>query len=266
MNKIRLAFLVVALNFIGDATASLPPSSSSLVDTNEPGALLFTPPEGWMMADSAALPPSVKAMVIGQGANEFPPSINLAVEPFKGSLKDYLKTIKAINDSQGAEWKDLGTIRTEAGNASLSQVDSKTEWGDVRMMHVVLVKNDNAFILTAAALKEEFPRFYKDFFRSLRSVRLNKNLYEMVPNKTRRTQLENAEAGLKKEWNSLINKDKGQDSSSKTTSARQTTFESTEFQEKYWGPFKVMLESAFGDLGKNWQENLLTKIQNDLIN
>lgn len=235
-------------------------------EIKEPGAVLFTPPEGWMMADAKALPASVKIMVVGQGEHEFPPSINLGVEEFTGTLKDYLKTIKAINDSQGAEWKDLGTIRTEAGNASLSQVDSKTEWGDVRMMHVVLVKNKHAFILTAAALKEEFPRFYKDFFRSMRSLRINKDVYEMVPTANRRTQLEKADTALKDGWNSLIDKEKGEDSDADTRMLTHRVFESAEFQEKYWTPFKSMLESDFRDLGKDWQEYLLTKIQNDLIN
>lgn len=136
--------------------------------------VLFNPPEGWHLADAKALPPSVKVMVVGKGSNVFPPSINLGTENFKGSLKQYLQVIKSINDSHGSEWKDLGNIQTEAGSASLSQVDAKTEWGEVRMMHVILVKDDQAYILTAAALKEEFPKFYKDFFNSMRSIRFDK--------------------------------------------------------------------------------------------
>lgn len=139
----------------------------------EPGTALFTPPEGWRIADPKALPPSVKVMVVGKGQHPFPPSMNLSTENFSGTLKQYLKRIKTINDAQGAEWKDLGSIRTEAGDASLSQVDSKTQWGDVRMMHVILLKDNTIYILTAASLKEEFPKFYKDFFSSLRSLRIN---------------------------------------------------------------------------------------------
>lgn len=146
----------------------------------EPGAVVFTPPKGWRLADAKALPTHVKIMVVGQGAYELPPSINLSTEEFDGTLKDYLRIVKEINRSQGSEWKDLGNIRTQAGDASLSQAEASTEWGSVRMMHVILAKNGMIYILTAAALKPEFPKFYKTFFESLRSLRINKDANEMA--------------------------------------------------------------------------------------
>lgn len=153
-----------------------PPATESnvVIQKNEKADVAaFTPPSGWRIADNKALPPSVKIMVVGKGEHEFPPSINLGTEQFNGTLKDYLKVIKTINDAQGATWKDLGLIRTEAGDASLSQLDTKTEWGDVRMMHVILVKNGTVYILTSAALQSEFPKFYKDFFNAMKSFRFN---------------------------------------------------------------------------------------------
>jgi hypothetical protein len=137
----------------------------------KPLTIQFTPPKDWKFAEAQSLPKSVRALVVGKGAREFPPSINLGIEPYKGTLKEYLKIVKAINDTQGAEWKDLGTILTDAGEASLSQLDTKGEWGDVRMMHVILLKEEVIYILTAASLKEEFPKFYQEFFRAMRSLR-----------------------------------------------------------------------------------------------
>jgi hypothetical protein len=148
-------------------------SSLSLTKTDEPGAVYFTPPEGWRLADQKGLPSSVKVMVVGKGAYEFPPSINLSIEPFDGTQKQYMKIVKSINDSKGTDWKDLGNIKTDAGNANLSQVDSKSEWGEVRMMHVILQKNKKVYIMTAASLKDEFARFYKDFFSAIRSLHIN---------------------------------------------------------------------------------------------
>lgn len=133
--------------------------------------IAFNSPKGWHYADKSALPPSVKVMVIGKGPSEYPPSINLGTEKYQGTLKQYLNRIKEINASQGITWKDLGTIHTQAGDASLSQIDSKTQWGEVRMMHVILMKNGTVYIVTAAALKEEFPIFYKEIFNSLQSLR-----------------------------------------------------------------------------------------------
>lgn len=139
--------------------------------TQEFNTIQFTSPLGWHYAEAQSLPKSVRAMVVGKGAREFPPSINLGTEPYKGTLKEYLKIVKAINDTQGANWKDLGTILTDAGEASLSQLDTEGEWGDVRMMHVILLRDEMIYILTAASLKEEFPKFYPEFFRAMRSLR-----------------------------------------------------------------------------------------------
>ena len=134
-------------------------------------AIMFTPPEGWKTADPKILPPSVKVMVVGPGSKGYPPSINLGIEEYAGTLKEYLKIVKAINDSQNAEWKNLGPIHTEAGKANLSQVDITSSHGAVRLMHVILVKGGKTYIMTAAALRDEFPRFYNEFFKSMRSLR-----------------------------------------------------------------------------------------------
>jgi hypothetical protein len=152
------------------------------------------------MADPKILPERVKLMVVGQGPSAFPPSMNLSLEPYSGSLKQYLKSVKNTNMAQGYQWKDLGTIRTEAGNASLSQVDTKSEWGSVRLMHVILLKNGVIYILTASALQDEFSQFYKDFFNSMRSLRVAKEAFEMIVNTQQRTQLKNAAQKVKNQW------------------------------------------------------------------
>lgn len=139
----------------------------------EPGSVMFDPPAGWKMADPKVLSQHIKIMVVGDTQGAFPPSINLAWDPFKGTLKEYLKMVKSFNDSQNADWKDLGTIATKAGNASLSQVDTKTKWGVERQMQVIFLKDEKAWILTCSALKDEFARYYKDFFEAIKSLRIN---------------------------------------------------------------------------------------------
>lgn len=230
----------------------------------EPGAILFNPPDGWHVADPKALPPSVKLMVVGQGSQIFPPSINLGSERFTGTLKDYLETVKAINDSQGAEWKDLGNINTQAGNASLSQVDTKTEWGEVRMMHVILIKNEVAYILTAAALKDEFPKFYKEFFKSMRSLRFNKDLIEMIPDSSRRKTLSRSTEQLRSAWEKLFENERGNQSTLSVTTAKERLFESDQFQNNYWKPFQEMLEENYQDLGNSWRDQMLTHVKKEL--
>lgn len=175
MNKMIL-FLAAAIPLVGD---ELPTSEVEQIQSSyekmarEPGAVMFTPPTGWKMADPKILSKYVKLMVVSEGCGDFPPSINLAYDPFKGNIKDYLKMVKSYNESQNAEWKDLGTLRTQAGDASLSQVDTKTKWGTERQMQVILLKDDTAWILTCSALKNDFSKYYKDFFEAMKSLHVN---------------------------------------------------------------------------------------------
>ena len=167
-------------------------------------AIMFTPPEGWGSLDPKKLPGSVKVMVVGKGSDaSYPPSINLGVEEYSGTLKDYLKIVKAINDSQNADWKNLGTIHTEAGRASLSQVDVTTSWGTIRLMHVILVKKGQAYIMTSAALRDEFPRFYSEFFNAMRSLRFGKGAPDQL---VEAAYLRNSAAALSPESDSLTKK------------------------------------------------------------
>lgn len=174
--KITQIILAVAALHLCSTSANAQPHQNFEEIAKEPGAVIFTPPAGWKLADSNLLPNHVKVMVVGTGSYQFPPSINLSMEEYGGSLKDYLKIVKTINHNNHTDWKDLGKIRTQAGDASLSQADTVTEWGPVKMMHVILARNGMIYILTASALKDEFPKFYQTFFESLRSLKVNEEL------------------------------------------------------------------------------------------
>lgn len=241
------------------------PSKLRASDSLDSGIVLFTPPAGWRMADPKLLPERVRIMVVGQGPSAFPPSMNLSLEPYSGSLKEYLKIIKNMNDAQGFEWKDLGTIRTEAGTASLSQVDTKTEWGSVRLMHVILLKNGTIYILTASALKDEFSQFYKDFFASMRSLRVAKDAFEMVINTQQRVQLKNAVQKLGQQWQKMVEQQHREHSDIAIDTLKEQVFNSESFQTTLWVPFKDMLNQKYSDMGKEWQSLLLTKVEDELF-
>lgn len=139
-----------------------------------PGAVIFTPPQNWKMVDPNVLPKHVLAMIVGTGQSDFPPNMNLGYEKYDGSVKEFIrKVVKSELENAHAEWKDLGTVQTNAGVAQLIQVDSKTKWGDERQMQAFIKHDDTVYILTASALRTEFPTFYKEFFNSIRSLTIN---------------------------------------------------------------------------------------------
>ncbi len=143
------------------------------VDASGSEIVSFQPPLGWKKAEAnSSLSPNIKALVIGPSDSLVPPSINLATESYSGTLKDYLKIVRSIGIKKGSNWKDLGSFNTKAGKGHLTQLDTQSVWGDIRMMHVILLKNGVIYILTAAALKSEFPSHYKSFFDSLSSLQI----------------------------------------------------------------------------------------------
>lgn len=228
--------------------------------------VLFTPPAGWGMGDQKALPKTVKVLVVGKAISGFPPTMNLATEPYTGTLKQYLKTIKNINDSQGYEWKDLGTIKTEAGIASLSQVDTRNNYGIIRQMHVVLLKNGHVYILTAAALKDEFPKFYKEFFDAFHSLRVNQSIYDMLSSPEGKKKLQEGIEQVDNQWRLLITQKQQASPNAPIANLKEEIFSSEDFQKKTWKPFKELIQREYKEMGQEWQNFVITKTEDDLFN
>jgi hypothetical protein len=266
MKKQFFLFLFCSPLLVSAVNSSLPASlpTQQLAEKNSNDLVYFSPPLGWKIADSKLLPKSVKIMVIGESPSIFPPSMNLSIEPYQGSLKQYLKLIKNMDEARGNEWKDLGSIRTEAGTGSLSQVDEPSQWGVKRLMRVILLKNNTIYILTASALKNEFAQFYDQFFNAMRSLRVAKDALEMVSNTQQRTQLRLAAQKLKTQWQELLARQQQQEPELELNALKEKTFQENEFQQNYWIPFQELLNQKYADLGSEWQTLFLTKVKDDL--
>lgn len=139
----------------------------------EPSKTTFTPPAGWKFVDPASLSKYVRMMFVGQGASDFPPSMILGYDDFSGPAAKFLAFIKKKNQEKGFETKDLGKVKTPAGIVQLLQVDSVSKWGKERQMQAILSFDDRIWILTCSALKEEFSKFYKEFFDALKTLSVN---------------------------------------------------------------------------------------------
>jgi len=209
---------------------SLPIEASSSQDPKElPEACLFVPPKGWGAADLSEFPEGLKAMVVGKGKGPYPPSINLWIEPYLGTQKNYMKSIKEICHADKEEFRDLGEIKTEAGTALLCQVDRRTKWGNERQLHALIVRYDKAYLLTAAALKDEFADHYAEFFKAIRSMNINKGVYEQITSLDRRCKLQAEVLKVKQNEESL-------------------------------DAFVAYIDDHFSDMGSAWKTHLLEKI------
>lgn len=209
----------------------------------------FIPPKDWSVADPKLFAQSVQACFIGKNKKGFTPSVNLAVEKSDLSCAEYLKIVKQLHESdKGNRWRDLGHMNTRAGKARITEIDSKTEWGQIRMLQSILAKDGCVYILTAAALKEEFMDYYEDFEKVIRSFTITADLSSEIPQSKKREKLEQQFSLLKKAWNS----------SSVTSDAR---FSDKNFQKNHWIPFQKCILNDFKEMGPYWQALVLQTAQ-----
>jgi hypothetical protein len=215
----------------------------------------FIPPEGWEIADPKTFKPSVKISFLKRSSKGFCPSINLAVEETQVSLNDYLKAVRAIHEQdRNTHWRALGKVRTAAGLAQLTEIDSSTELGPIRILQLILIKEGQAYILTAAAHKEEFADYYKDFQSAFRSLTLTSDLLSNVPQLDRRETLKEKQDLLILAAENFLQESIG-----------VNPLIDPAFQEKFWIPFQQSVLDNFEDMGPFWQVLLLKNTQEKLL-
>lgn len=216
----------------------------------------FIPPEGWEIIDPNAYSNRVKIAFMKRNNKGFFPSINLAIEETQASLSEYLKAVKAIHEQdRNNQWRALGKVQTAAGLAQLTEIDSTTEVGRIRILQLILIKDGSAYVVTAAALKEEFSAFYKDFQSAFRSLTLSSDLLSNIPQLERRENLKEKQqqlfADAKRSW--LASEEK------------KSPVEDPLFQEKQWLPFQQSVIDKFADMGAFWQVLFLKTTQEKLL-
>jgi hypothetical protein len=214
------------------------------VEAIDASQCFFIPPENWDIVDPKTLSPKVKMAFLKNSGKGFCPSINLAVEETDVSLSDYLKAVKAIHEQdRNNHWRPLGKVRTAAGLAQLTEIDSTTEWGPVRILQLILMRDKCAYVLTAAALKEEISHYYQEIQCAFRSLTLSHDLLSAIPQLERREMLKQQQvelfAAAKKHLQSSTQK--------------KNLFEDSSFEQHYWSAFQKTLLDNFGDMGAFWQ-------------
>jgi len=198
----------------------------------------FLPPKGWEIADPKTYSPQTQIAFFKKAGQGLCPSINLSIEETTASLSEYLKAVKAIHEQdQQTHWRALGRVKTAAGMAQLTEIDKTVESGPIRLLQLILLKEGHAYILTAAAPKAEFSRYYKDFQAAFRSLNLSSDLLTTVP------QLERREM-LKKRQEELL-----------------ASITDPAFEESHLLPFQQWVVEHFEDMGILWQILLIQNVQ-----
>ena len=219
-------------------------------------ACFFTPPPRWDFADPKALAPRVKIAFVGKTKYALAPSINLAVEEVQVELPEYVKAVEALyKKARKTSWHHIGFIKTQAGPAHLMQIDTETKYGPLRKLQLIFIKENTAYVLTAAALKKEFSFHLHAFQKALRSFTCTYDLYAPLRQELQ-TDLEQLESALIKKWNSFP----------KENLSFEELFNKAEFQELYWLPLQRKVIEDCQTLGAYWQIIVLSSLREHLSN
>ena len=171
-------------------------------------------------------------------------------------MVDYLKAVKAIHEQDRKNhWRTLGKVRTHSGLAQLTEIDSTSEWGPVRILQLIVLKEGHAYVLTAASLKEEFSNYYKDIQSAFRSFTLSNDLFSHIPQLEQREMLKQKQAELYTMAEEHLH----------SSTTEKTLFENQTFREKGWTSFQKFVLDNFKDMGAYWQILILREAYEKLL-
>ena len=156
------------------------------------------PPQDWELADPAVLSEQVEAGFLKKKATSFSPSINLAKEETTVSFDEYISAVRKRHlQAPSTKWKNVGTIDTMSGKGHLMQIDIAAKWGDVRLLQMVHLADGIAYILTAAALQEDYAEYLPIFQKIFRSFALIPDLFFPIKDPTKQEELRNCADSLR---------------------------------------------------------------------
>lgn len=214
----------------------------------------FTPPPNWLIVNSEKQSPGIKIGFIASKRKIFTPALSFAIEKISHK-QAYLKAVKSHHfKNRFHRLTDLGEFETKSGQAHLFQIDLKNNWGNIRILQSILIKDQRAYILTGSCLKKDFQTISQLFIQTFRSLTISKDLlsslYENNP-------LKRNIINLKKSFLKYFSSAKG---------TQEKLFQECFFQENQWKPFLEAVKHHGKNLGICWQVLLIDEIKNYLLN
>jgi hypothetical protein len=229
---------------------------SSFISCSEP-FYYFTPPSEWKVIDPEKTSKAIKIAFVANSKKAFKPSLNLGIEKVSVSLEDYIVAVKKHHTSNRKNrWHEVGLLKTHAGNAHLSQIDTKAECGDIRSMQSIIVKDGYAYIITAVALRDDFLQYHNDFIKAFESFSISEDSLSSLSSSALKASYMKKTKDLLKSFHELL--------ASNTTP--QKAFESSLFKKKHWKAYEKYLSQTFKDQGVFWQVMASKEAKNNLIN
>ena len=155
--------------------------SRTICSASLPPFYYFHPPKDWLISDPTHLPKEVKIAFIQSERKMITPSINLTLEKVDVPIETYIQEVKKIHQTdRTTQCRELGILNTKSGNAHLLEISMKKEWGDIRILQSILIKDGFAHLLTALSLKKDFMKYHELFLSTFKSLTIAPDLYSSI--------------------------------------------------------------------------------------
>lgn len=151
----------------------------------------FIPPPGWEMADSSVNTDMTRISFISKAHPGC--ALSLSIEPTDGSLKDYVAAVKSLfHNDPNASWRDIGPYKTATGEGRLVELEMKSKDGDKRLLQLITLYHDVAYIITATAPKSHFALLAPTFKKTLQSFSCTPNPLSILNDSSKKERIEDA--------------------------------------------------------------------------
>ncbi|NGX34472.1 MAG: hypothetical protein K1060chlam1_00825 [Candidatus Anoxychlamydiales bacterium] len=158
----------------------------------------FIPPKDWVIINPKTYTPYMKAAFTKNEKAICRPTMNFSIQETDFTLDEYTNEAKRAHEiDPNITYTILGNIDFKESKATLSEVSKTANSIDYKILQLILVKEKNAYILTAACKKEDRIDYYPIFINSFKSFELTDDLFSKISSASKKNTL------LQK-YNSLI--------------------------------------------------------------
>ena len=181
-------------------------------------------------------------------------AISLYIEKIPCDEKTYLDAVLKNHRSDITKSvRELGLLQTKSGKSHLLQIDTKSNWGKIRILQSILVKDGYAYIQTATSLRKDFLKINQELLKSFQSLCVAEDLPSTLEN---HEEFDKKLTTLFKSWKKHLQTAKGE---------KEELFKANFFQRNQWVPFTEYITQNYEDFGICWQILAIQHVKEQLM-
>jgi hypothetical protein len=150
----------------------------------------FYCPSNWQIVNPKMYNDLIKISFVKKQKSFFRPSINLALEKTDLTLDEYTQAAKQnYMLDEKTTFTLLDEVTLKQGKANICKIDKNSSSIDFDLLQMIFIKDNIAYVMTAASKKNEMVEFYKTYMQSFLSFELIDDIYSLIEDKKKKEEL-----------------------------------------------------------------------------